>query len=979
MAPLLQQIRAAQLDLSQPLDPSGLRLNTGFATLDLSHGVLLPVRTDDGRIVEMVFVGRGKATLEPPDSIEAAQLELFTGSPRLDETFTEAVFVIARDVAAQALLRRPPAVGVAEDQLRRATARYEQWKESPERKTLGVETGILLDTLGDALYEDYFAGWFLGESLGPFLLQVDPAAVEQINLGQFVRLEVEGEKRKSLARFLHRQQQQGRLVGLEVDKIGRFDSWILTPLRTSSGQPRPGSAGFEPVHYELDVTVDPQADQLTSRSRVTLRTVGAGRRVVRLELHGDLEITRLATAEGEELLFLRDGNAVQVLLPRVPEAGTYLTLEVDCRGGFFDRGAGGDWALRDTLGWYPRTGAEERATYDVTLRWPRPLELLASGKVVDKGQSSDRRWQRRTLDLPSLGFSFEVGDFTLKTAKAGHVKLRIALDPDTQAKAPPGTLDELTATVAKSLRYYEHIFGPYPLDELAIVTVPRQYSQAMLGFITLSGRVMVDWGVFGPMLKVQDSGSVVAHEVAHQWWGHLVGWQSYRDQWISEAMANYSALLFAREHGRQPTMGPVTGWQQELTTTMADGRSIESLGPLVLGERLYSSRSQDAYHAIVYRKGALVLEMLARKLGEENFVDALGEVVRTATGQVLSTADLLSLLEKFTQTDLDDFARQFIYGTGLPEIYYDYRFESASHGRWRVYLEAEQRIPTRYRYEVVPTADGQLDVGRRRIEPAIEVERSELVVPFEILLARDPKSAARRARDQAVYHAPPAPQKAIRGRMVITGRLTEAEFEIEHMPAELHLDAKREIFGRFLDRRHHPKRLLLDHATQEATEGRLAEAEALLRQALGTRSPIASTDDLLETHLHLQLATVLLDAGHDQDAANRLELARHARSKHQAEMPPLEARRIECAFEILAARLEIRRGEHEAAFQRLNRGVLDRRDAAATEGYLLLAIAADATGRQHELGEALAVARQRGADISRLQADPEPTLLSSVR
>ena len=100
---LLQQIRTARLDLSQPLDATGVRLDTGAADLDLESGVLIPLRTDGSRAVEMVFVGRGQVRLEPPDEVEAGQLELFTGSQRLAETFTEAVFVVARDQAADAL------------------------------------------------------------------------------------------------------------------------------------------------------------------------------------------------------------------------------------------------------------------------------------------------------------------------------------------------------------------------------------------------------------------------------------------------------------------------------------------------------------------------------------------------------------------------------------------------------------------------------------------------------------------------------------------------------------------------------------------------------------------------------------------------------------------------------------------------------------------------------------------------------------
>src|SRR5205085_12655071 len=129
-----------------------------------------------------------------------------------------------------------------------------------------------------------------------------------------------------------------------------------------------------------------------------------------------------------------------------------------------------------------------------------------------------------------------------------------------------------------------------------------------------------------------------------------------------------------------------------------DGRTVESIGPVVLGERLLSSHSDDAYQAIVYQKGTLVLNMLARGLGEESFRKALGQIVRNVrqTGQgTLSTEELLADLEQITALNLHGFADQFIYGTGLPEVYYTYRFEPKSGGGFHIVGEARQKTPRR--------------------------------------------------------------------------------------------------------------------------------------------------------------------------------------------------------------------------------------------------------------------------------------------
>ncbi|MEE8524352.1 MAG: M1 family aminopeptidase [Thermoanaerobaculia bacterium] len=954
-AAVLAEIRSAELDTSRPRDAADLRLQTGFATVDLRHGILIPVRTASGEVVEWVFAGYGELILDPPDDIEAGQLELFTGEASLRESFTEAVFVVARDAAAAALAARPAAV--PEPVLAaRAEAFWEAWQTSPERRTLGVEIGVLLDALEVPIYEEFFAGWFSGGRLGRFFLQMDPAEVEQINLGQFVRFDPTAAQHRRISGFLHRQQQQGRLVGLEVEDLGRWDTWVSSSLRSSGGLPRPGAAAFEPRHYSLEVTVDPPSGRLVSRSRIELDTLGGHRRAVRLKLSTALEVTRLRNGAGEELFFLRQDDELYVVLPRAPSPGARVVLEVDAEGVFLEPGGNRNWALRESVGWYPRTGSTERATYDVTLRWPREFDLVASGREVEGGRGQGMRWQRRRLDVPALGFSFSVGHFKTRTAKAGKVEITVALDPSVVEAMGQDSIDELTATVVRSFTYFRKVFGDYPLDQLTVVTVPRQFSQAMLGYISLSSPMMVNWGLFGSLLGVQDRRAVVAHEVAHQWWGHLVGWRGYRDQWISEAMANYAALAWSRHRGLKTAVGPVTGWQEELTTTLADGRSLESMGPLVLGERLFSSRSRDAYHAIVYRKGALVLSMLARRLGEDVFLAAMRQLIAAARGQVISTEEFLALLERITAEDLDGFARQFIYGTGLPEIYYDYAFEKTAKGRWSVRVSALQEAPHRTRFAIVPAADGRPTIERHRIEQ-LDVDSSELVVPFQILVPRDPSMTGR-------FGGQPSRQPVLDGRMLISGRHTEHRFEIDQVPLKMWFDARQEVLGRFFDQRLHPKRMLLNQGLDKAAGGELGEAEEIFRRALRAKSPMASTDGLLDAHIYLQLATVELDADEDERAAASLASAREVFAAAGESLPGSEARRFKNACEIVEARLEIERGDYEGARLRLRRGVLDERDATSTEGFLLLAIAARETGRELEVEEALEVARERGADVS---------------
>lgn len=943
---LIERLRSPALASSPPLRLEKMRLDTGSAVLDLVDGFLFPAEPVGERALEMIFVGEGVVHLEPPDAVEAGQLELFTGSQTLRERFTEAVFVVARDDAARALLERPSAV--AEPAVaRRARARYASWRTSPERRLLGVDAGILSDALGDPFAEDYFAAWFRCDDLGEVLLLMDPTAEEPLSLGQFVPLDVGARERRRYSRLLTREQRRGRLIGLELDDLGTWDTWISAARRVD-GRTLGGVPAYEPRHYRLDVTVDPRHGDLTGHAEIELVAATGGRRLARLSLHRDLEISRVAVADAE-VPFLREGSEIYLVLPEAPPAGDAVTVAVDYGGQFLDRRER-NWTLRDALAWYPHAGELDRATYDVTLRRPPKVDLLAAGRWVTSGGDKKLRWERRVLDFPALGFSFEVGRYEIRRVHAGQVAVTVAFDPDLVGIAGD-SLADVIAAITDSLAFYEHLFGPYPLPELTVVTVPRESSQAMPGFITLSNAMMVDWGALGSVLGVTDRRAVVAHEIAHQWWGHQVGWRSYRDQWISEAMANYASHLWTRRRLASAGPGsPTDGWQEELTRPVADGRPLESVGPLVLGRRLDSSRADGAYEAIVYRKGALVLGMLARRFGEERFVAMLREIVEHHRGRVLSTGDFLELLEELSGEDLELFARQFVYGVGLPEVFYDYDFEAIGDGRWQVRIVARQEPPLRFRYELVERADGALDVARRRLETA-ELGGAPLIVPFQVVFSGG--------------------VLGVQGQITVTGPRSELTFEVEHRPDDVWLDTRREVYGRFFNERRHPKRTLLYQGFDLAAAGDNAEAEAYFQQALTMPTPVlrgvspaleklqAVAERLLNAQIHLELARVRMASDRDEDARRSLEEARQ--SLERSEQPWIAG-----DLDLLEARLEIRRGDHARAFRRLRKDVLRSERLDSAESYLLLAIAARETGNERELAEAVAAARRKGADVSLL-------------
>ena len=972
-AALWQATRDVRLEPDLAVEVENLRFDTGMAVLHIEKGTFFPASPVGELRAEMVFLGRARLTLEPPDEVEAGQLDLFTGSRRLDEEITEAALVITRDAAVRAIFGRPLARDVGEAPRRRAAELFASWRERPERRLLGVESAVFRDALGEAATEGYFAGWFKGRELGELLYLVEPDAPEQVTLGRFTKLETTEKEARKIARVLHRAQRKGRLVGLSAEHLGTWDTWLSASRRNLEGVATPGRQGFEPRHYELEVALSGRELELSGRARLHLTAMTGKARVVKLEIHSDLVVRRATTGDGQELFFQQSGAEmsdqlaeVLVVLPRAPAQGTETVVELEYSGSAIAKVRSKSFALVNTTHWYPHAGTIDRATYDVTLRWPETVELVTGGRLVDSGNHGGQRFERRQIELPTFGVSFEVGKFRITHGQAGDVRVTLAADALLTWSQDKNRRRELLATVCDALEYFEETFGDFPLDELTVVTSPRGFSQSLLGFVTLSALSMSEDGWFARYLGLEDRRTVVAHELAHQWWGHMVPWQDYRDQWISEAMANYAAVLYARQR-KLRVRGPTYGWKRILTHSLDDGRPLESVGPLVLGERLASSRSVVAYEAIVYQKGAVVLDMLARGFHEEDFQQILRQLVAAVSFRPISTESFLRLIERISGTDLDGFARQFIYGTGLPQVYYSYQLEPTAKGTWRVHVVTRQQSPFRYRFEVVDRG-GTLDIARHRLDQA-ELADSALFVPFQIA-AFDPdvKLEKRKGFDPRVEG-----NVTVIGRMVVHGRSSAFDMEIEHEPKELWLDRDGEVFGLFFNERRHPKRMLFFRGYNQAAAGEHAAAEDLYRRALtaevfsGPRSGDDADSDEIEqegTRLDAWILLRLADLYLDQD---RKADARATFDRLEKDMSRQLRQELKSARWYLEARLAIREGEPDRAWELLNKKALRRSVRHDPEGLLLLAIAARQTGRGEECATAMASAKEKGADVGVLE------------
>jgi aminopeptidase N len=155
----------------------------------------------------------------------------------------------------------------------------------------------------------------------------------------------------------------------------------------------------------------------------------------------------------------------------------------------------------------------------------------------------------------------------------------------------------------------------------------------------------------------------IAHELAHQWWGQAVGWKNYHEQWISEGFAQYFAALYAEHEKGQDTFYSVLRQMRRFAIDMSPQ------GPVYLGYRLGHLKGDSRiFRALVYNKGAMVLHMLRRLVGDEAFFSGLRDFYRTWRYKKAGTDDFRVSMERATGRTLDRFFDRWIYGDGIPTL-----------------------------------------------------------------------------------------------------------------------------------------------------------------------------------------------------------------------------------------------------------------------------------------------------------------------
>ena len=274
------------------------------------------------------------------------------------------------------------------------------------------------------------------------------------------------------------------------------------------------------------------------------------------------------------------------------------------------------------------------------------------------------------------------------------------IDPATQAGILRGGFN--TAQSVKyaadlslqAFKYYEFLFGPLPFKSVSVTEQPvRGYGQSWPNLIFLPYDSLLD-ATTRNSLRLQESvealefyNIVAVHEMAHQWWGHMVGCKTYHDEWLTEGIAEFAAGLYLRQF--QPKNSNEF-WNQKRSWLLSKNRwgfRPVDIGPIWLNAQLGNYEGFQSAH-LLYHKGAYILEMLRsllydpkQKNPDNRFILMMRDFVKTYAGQNASTEDFQKVVEKHFGESMDWFFHEWVYGTAIPSYDFSYQLQDIGTGQ----------------------------------------------------------------------------------------------------------------------------------------------------------------------------------------------------------------------------------------------------------------------------------------------------------
>ena len=665
-----------------------LRIAAEDLDLTLSEGSVFVAEIEAG-VTAVVLLGKGTVNFHPAPATERGQVKIFCGNDTLETRFETAYIRLnpadfESFFSASELRQVPPDVrGV-----KRAQEVFRE--ESPK--------SFVID-LGDLSRDP----WTLLPGQGDFLAEMRTRRYDTLTYAR------SGTEAEDITLFDRKRHHNIALYSSQAKLAQRGPSYNEDDL-----------VDYDILDYDIDVAATPERQWIDGRAQIRLKVRSYVLGTLTFRLADPLVVQSIVSYQYGRLFGIRvkNQNTLVVNLPVPLARDSELSLTITYSGrlepqtpdrealvlepGLQARGedqpmlAAEPSALYSSRSfWYPQAPISDYATARIRISVPPMVECVASGELeagfpailAGKDPTQNRKIYLFTAAQPLRYLAFVVSRFsraetvTIGFEGAGEpgisgktyrsLSLSVEANPREAARGR-----ETAGRAADIALFYEKLIGDSPYSSFTVAVVesdlPGGHSPGY--FALLNHQVPSSSLVWrnDPAAFSNYPDFFIAHELAHQWWGQAVGWRNYHEQWLSEGFAQYFAALYAQHQRGEDTFVSMLRQLRKWAIESSDQ------GPVSLGYRLGHIRGESrVFRALVYNKGAAVLHMLRRLVGDDEFFRGLRRFYRESRFRKVGTDEFRVAMEKESGRRLERFFQQWIGGSTIPRVRVGYHIEGA--------------------------------------------------------------------------------------------------------------------------------------------------------------------------------------------------------------------------------------------------------------------------------------------------------------
>jgi len=617
------------------------------------------------RETALLIIGKGPLRFTPSLEREQHQLELVYGTPILADDLRYAYIRCSNSFFENNVVITPTGDGAMPISKSEQNKAYSLFIKHYSR-SFTIESSLNRELLSFLPQGDEVVIEFEGKKIGIYTYIYSPFAEEEISFFQW---------------------DEQRIVNLYSPQTDDEKQQFFISIGEK----------FDITHLDVEINYRPLDFHFSGKVMVEVESEIGTFNMVKFKLNPELQILRINDEENQQLFFTLDKLRQTLYVYLSPSLGkrNSASVEIYYRGNIEPNAAFTEmirvpqekkethlliplryetFMYTQSSYWYPSPANDDYFTADVKITVPPGFSLVANGRLINKSEWIGLEGIKDVEHVGSTEFVFEskqpvkylsfiVGNLTEISQDSSLLPLHYY-----QASDIRGQQWDYLEEARSILSLYESWFGPYPFESFSIVhrLWPQVGGHSPPSFVVLNDMLQISQAYRrslsnSPVDLSRWREYFLAHEIAHQWWGHGVTWDSYHDQWLSEGLAQFASVLYLKDKYGDRAFSAIirkfSSWTKRMT----------NWGAITMGSRI-SYFNYEAFQSIVYDKTTLVLFLLKDYLGEDVFFEALKGFFTQKQYSPARTGDFIKAFEKVSGRDLRPFFEKWLDSYLLPEV-----------------------------------------------------------------------------------------------------------------------------------------------------------------------------------------------------------------------------------------------------------------------------------------------------------------------